>query len=98
MQAFNFCSQKLNVMLYHKLQLKVKVFVIYFKYIYTTFSDHGFDTIDKSVKRNDPDAISLSTYVDQDLIDFQFAYGPLALVQAKPGYEREVADALRGFV
>jgi len=58
-------------------------------------SDHGFDTIDKSVKRNDPDAISLSTYVDQDLIDFQFAYGPLALIQAKPGHEREVADALR---
>jgi len=58
-------------------------------------SDHGFETINKSVKRNDPDAISLATYVDQDLISFQFAYGPLALVEAKPGHEREVADALR---
>ena len=48
------------------------------------------------MKRNDPDAISLATYVDQDLISFQFAYGPLALVEAKPGHEREVADALRG--
>lgn len=58
-------------------------------------SDHGFETIDTSVKRNDPDAISLTTYVNQSYIDFQFAYGPLGLVQPKPGTEEYVAEKLR---
>jgi len=58
-------------------------------------SDHGFDLIDTSVKRDDPNAISLSKYVNAEDVSFQFAYGPLGLVQPVPGREQAVVDALR---
>jgi len=58
-------------------------------------SDHGFDTINTTVKRNDPDAISLSKYINESDISFQFSYGPLGLVQPLPGREKEVFNALK---
>ena len=60
---------------------------------FSIFSDHGFETINRTVMGDD--AISLARYVNQSLLDFQFNYGPLGLIEPKEGYADYVVEKLR---
>jgi len=57
------------------------------------FSDHGFETVDTTVKGED--AISLARYVNQSYVKFQFNYGPLGLIDTNSADAQYVAEELK---
>ncbi|CAK8673883.1 unnamed protein product [Clavelina lepadiformis] len=56
-------------------------------------SDHGHHSIDLSV--TEENAISLEKHVDFNQIEYFFEYGPMGMMEPKPGYVQQVYEKLR---